>query len=808
MIKDFDETEDTSDTCETTTDTQQTIKNISSRDSTFFRRSSSTLCLGGSAPDPFFYSLEESLPLATRPHLLQPHVRIQDMFRVKSNDIDQFLSLNKMGLMSSTLRSQAPYLKGPCLKPKRLKKRKQQHDSEDFKKIKFKKTSDDNATIIKPKKSTSHNNGNLLIKLQKQLLKVAKLNTYKKASTSLLSKPSELIDRWRLTVDLFGRVFCDDVGLEPGSVIRQLGGFQLKEAKFRREMERLRNTANRELLMEVERDRDLLLQMTFKSLNNMYNLQNNRRAAASASLSSSSSCSNLLPPLLCLNRIKVTFRDEQGEGSGVARSYYTAFSEAVLADVQLPNLDAFYNQSTFPSSSCSSSLGNVSYVPFNMLHRYRNTRNIDTSAGRRASSTPSTPMASSIPVSTTSTSSNTSTPTRTSIRSRDTTPEATADSTTAVTALSVNAPAFYSPLIAITSANLTDLPSFDLGFYNSLDIQHREFGQQLYAKISQSLLNSGQNTNTSFKSAKITGMLLELRTSQIQQLINSESLLKTRIDEGISLLASSQAPHSSTGTQEPTTPTYTSTINVQLTGNKPAAPADSSPLFWQPNKSMAGAGFYAPRAGANTQPRLNAFRNVGRIMAICLLQNELCPITLTRHCVKFILGRPIKWHDLAFFDSQMYESFRKMIKDAETVLIAGMSQNESKSAFFATIAKVNEDLFKPLDLTFNIDLPKEEGGSNHDLVENGSKILVDCLNMYEFVKKYAEFRMVKHVEQCLQELKNGIYDVLPANAFEGMTPEDFRLLLNGVADISIHTLASYTTISDESKVTFDFYLFY
>lgn len=697
-----------------------------------------------------------------------------------------------MGLISSGLRSQAPYLKGPSLRShKPLKKFK--HDPETFKKIKFKKSDFDKT------KRTGHNTNDLLSRLQRQLLKVSKLNTYKKCSQSVLSKPSELLDRWRLTVDLFGRVFCDDVGLEPGSIIRQLGGFQLKEAKFRREMERLRNTANRELLMEVERERDMLLQMTFKSLNNMYNLQNNRRAAASASLtsSSSSSSSNILPPLLCLNRIKVTFRDEQGEGSGVARSYYTAFSEAVLADVQLPNLDAFYNQSTFPSSSSSSSLGNVSYVPFNMLHRYRNTRGIDT--GRRASSTPSTPMASSIPVSTTPPYNSSSvTPTRTSIRSRDPTPENT--DSTSTTALSMNAPAFYSPLIAITSANLTDLPSFDLGFYNSLDIQHREFGQQLYAKINQSLVSAGQNTNTSFKAAKIAGMILELRTSQIQQLINSEPLLKTRIDEGIGLIANSQPPQSPTNAQEPTTPTYTSTINVQLATNKPSTPADNSPLFWQPNKSMAGAGFYALRAGLNTQPRLNAFRNVGRIMAICLLQNELCPITLTRHCVKFILGRPVKWHDLAFFDSQMYESFRKMIKDAEEMLIAGMSTNES--AFVEIVAKVNEELFKPLDLTFNIDLPKEEGGSNHDLIENGSKILVDCLNMYEFVRKYAEFRMVKHVEQCLQELKNGIYDVLPANAFEGMTPEDFRLLLNGVADISIHTLASYTTISDESKVNY------
>lgn len=56
-----------------------------------------------------------------------------------------------------------------------------------------------------------------------------------------------LLGRWRLSLDLFGRVFMEDVGLEPGSVVSELGGFPVKEAKFRREMEKLRNQQNRDL---------------------------------------------------------------------------------------------------------------------------------------------------------------------------------------------------------------------------------------------------------------------------------------------------------------------------------------------------------------------------------------------------------------------------------------------------------------------------------------------------------------------------------------------------------------------------------
>ena len=60
-----------------------------------------------------------------------------------------------------------------------------------------------------------------------------------------------LLGRWRLSLDLFGRVFCDDVGAEPGSVVSELGGFPVKEGRFRREMEKLRNSQQRDLTLEV-----------------------------------------------------------------------------------------------------------------------------------------------------------------------------------------------------------------------------------------------------------------------------------------------------------------------------------------------------------------------------------------------------------------------------------------------------------------------------------------------------------------------------------------------------------------------------
>lgn len=52
---------------------------------------------------------------------------------------------------------------------------------------------------------------------------------------------------------------------------------------------------------------------------------------------------------------------------------------------------------------------------------------------------------------------------------------------------------------------------------------------------------------------------------------------------------------------------------------------------------------------------------------------------------------------------------------------------------------------------------------------------------------------------ALQALRSGVFDVLPSNALEFLTAEDLRLLLNGVGDIHVGTLISYTTFNDESS---------
>ena len=47
-------------------------------------------------------------------------------------------------------------------------------------------------------------------------------------------------------------------------------------------------------------------------------------------------------------------------------------------------------------------------------------------------------------------------------------------------------------------------------------------------------------------------------------------------------------------------------------------------------------------------------------------------------------------------------------------------------------------------------------------------------------------------------MRRGLLDVIPATNLEGLTAEDFRLLLNGAGDISVKQLIGYTFFSDET----------
>ena len=103
-----------------------------------------------------------------------------------------------------------------------------------------------------------------------------------------------------------------------------------------------------------------------------------------------------------------------------------------------------------------------------------------------------------------------------------------------------------------------------------------------------------------------------------------------------------------------------------------------------------------------------------------------------------------------------------------------------------------------LDLTFSVDRSAEEGGGRVELVSGGTEMQVTPHNVKEYVRCYAENLLCRSVKKSLNAMHNGILDVIPARSLDGLTAEDLRLLLNGIGEINVQQLISYTSFNDET----------
>lgn len=763
------------------------------RKHSFFQRSDSTLYLGCPAPDPFNDSLSDALPLADRPHILTASSRREELFGIPKST---YLSLNPLDSDGTTFEpmpariglshrfASSDNLNAPTSSRRAATGSNDEtdaldlHQPSDYNMSSIAGTSRGNSVISEPSQNRSPiivstpnfsglkssvivhagsiKNSPTNSSVSKASSDATAINDPKSEQSSSQSAQQQqqqanlpfsrpvllignrsqhdsLLVRWRLALEVFGRVFVDDVGLEPGSVMNELVGFPVKEAKFRREMEKLRNNQQRDIVFKVERERSALIQETFKALNTQFTTLQRRITTNNA-------------PALAVSKVKVAFKDEPGEGSGVSRSFYTAFAESILSSEKLP-----------PLESCQ-----VGTRPQYLLQKLKSKSDRDSSR-RPYHSRPSSSLRDS---------------------SRDRSSGASAGSSSDSDQLRYDAPLFVmsgdssSQATSTTSSRLSMTgaaavmaaaaqlgiapPSSQSGPFDHLFPVHRhQFGVRLYPRVLALRPNYA---------SKITGMLLELSPQRLLQLLAAEDVLRQRVEEAYQIIRTHEREIGvNFGYVSASDPNVFDTLEI-FNLSRPPGPTDknsshhshhhshhqhshhsmghhssskssggldtatlddddedNAPLFYQPGRR----GFYTPRQGKASIERINAFRNVGRIIGLCLSQNELCPIYFNRHVIKYILRRPIAWHDLAFFDHLLYESLRRMVIDGEA----------SKDA---------DSFYQSVDLRFAVDLAVEEGGCNIELIPNGRNVQVNSSNVYDYIRKYAYLKMVKTQEQALK----------------------------------------------------------
>jgi E3 ubiquitin-protein ligase EDD1 len=232
--------------------------------------------------------------------------------------------------------------------------------------------------------------------------------------------------------------------------------------------------------------------------------------------------SSSVPPL-AVQRVKVTFKDEPGEGSGVARSFYSSIVEAILSEEKLPVLEL---SSYGTSSTTQSTSGSISSSHAQRQQRPSRERRTTLATYLRSDRRSSSMLLSS-----------------------EARPFKFSDSTTTTNNNS--------------ESNINEhwTPS------------KIKLGVSIYPKVA---------AIQPFHAEKITGMLLEgLPTPQLQRIINIEEDLRIKVEEAMNILTS----HSARDTQ-PIDPLTTTNDRLLTNKNSlfEKQPNEYTPLFWQPDK--------------------------------------------------------------------------------------------------------------------------------------------------------------------------------------------------------------------------------
>ncbi|EGD79041.1 ubiquitin protein ligase E3 component n-recognin 5 [Salpingoeca rosetta] len=255
---------------------------------------------------------------------------------------------------------------------------------------------------------------------------------------------------------------------------------------------------------------------------------------------------------------------------------------------------------------------------------------------------------------------------------------------------------------------------------------------------------------------------------------------------------------------------------------------DLSRLFWEPSKPGVVAPCPMRHPAKSNTYRLALLQTVGRLAGLCLLHEDLFPLKFTRPVIKFLLGQDVRWHDLAFHDTALYDSLRQLLLMRETDLAAIASLSLTFEAALpgpAPAAAAGAGTTKGSDAgaTSSGDGARSTDGSKGvneeakqrttveqtppppqpqprtvELKPGGADIDVTAENVLEYVELYARFVLVGCVEKELQAMRSGLLSVIPPGVLDQMSAEDAVLLLNGCSEVDISLLKTRTKFRNET----------
>eukprot|EP00048_Salpingoeca_helianthica_P022598 m.19241 g.19241 ORF g.19241 m.19241 type:complete len:1022 (-) comp7541_c0_seq1:33-3098(-) len=174
-----------------------------------------------------------------------------------------------------------------------------------------------------------------------------------------------------------------------------------------------------------------------------------------------------------------------------------------------------------------------------------------------------------------------------------------------------------------------------------------------------------------------------------------------------------------------------------------------------------------PLSGVNPE-HLLYFRFVGRIIALALFSGRFIDHGFTPAFYKQMLKKQVTLKDLELVDTDVHNSLQWLLDN-----------------------NVDE---ASMGLTFTVD--REEFGqiSEVELKPGGKDIEVNESNKQEYVTLMVEWRLVKSIEQQMNEIMRGFRDILPLEALQFFDEKELEMMLIGMAEFDVDEWQAHTNL--------------
>lgn len=190
-------------------------------------------------------------------------------------------------------------------------------------------------------------------------------------------------------------------------------------------------------------------------------------------------------------------------------------------------------------------------------------------------------------------------------------------------------------------------------------------------------------------------------------------------------------------------------------------------LFQTFNRELGTYGI-CPDSETSSNDYLLYFRGVGRFIGRVLLTGHILNARLCQPLIKHILGTPISFSDLEFFDPELY---RHMLWLRENSGVESLC----------------------LDFT----LIKMNSSGCSDIIElkpGGASIVVTDQNKEEYIQLRLKYVLLGSIAPQLQSLLTGVFEIVPQELLMVFDYQELDLLLSGIPELDLEDWKAHTVV--------------